>query len=206
MNTSWVYFHAVVVCRWWPRWWRCTSPALWSFSVVQTHCQEIVWAASTSPSAVRKHRHTHTQWEVSRNNAWCVISLFFNQATQSVWSTWSPSTSLCSCWVEEDTPSVTWPAAGPTRPLWPWTRTSLMVKLSLLFTHKDSTLFYFYFVSHFFSANVNNFRRLMLTLTMLLQMCVCFASLMGPISAHNHKIPTENCWQFLQWNTQKGGH
>lgn len=75
------------------------------------------------------HTHSHIQWQVSGKDAWCVFSLFFNQATQSVWSTWSPSTSLCSCWAEEDTPSATWPAAGPTRPPWPWTRTSLMVKL-----------------------------------------------------------------------------
>lgn len=45
-------------CRWWPEWWRCTSPAPWSSSVVQTLSQETASAASTSPSAV--HTHTHT--------------------------------------------------------------------------------------------------------------------------------------------------
>lgn len=48
------------LCRWWPRWWRCTSPVLWFFSAVQTLSQEIASAALTSPSAVHVHTHVRT--------------------------------------------------------------------------------------------------------------------------------------------------
>lgn len=45
-------------CLWmcrrsWPKWWRCTSPVLWCFSVVLILCLETDWAASTSPLKVQ---------------------------------------------------------------------------------------------------------------------------------------------------------
>lgn len=181
-TAHWVYFHAVVVCRWWPRWWRCTSPALWSFSVVQTHCQETAWAASTSPSAVRAHTHTHTR-EVSWNSAWCVISLFFN-----------PGHAKCVEYMKSfNLPLLMLGGGGYTirnvARCWTYETAVALdtdipdgkVVTSVYPQRFDTALFY--------SANLNNFRRLMLTLAVLLEMCVWFASL---ISAHSHKIPTEN--------------
>lgn len=49
-------------CRWWPRWWRCTSPAPWCSSVAPTLCLETASAASTSPSEVQRHTTHCPSW------------------------------------------------------------------------------------------------------------------------------------------------
>lgn len=60
-----------------------------------------------------------------------LCSLLCSQVTPSVWSTWRASTCRCWCWVEEATPSVTWRAAGRTRPPWLWMPPSPTVRLHL---------------------------------------------------------------------------
>lgn len=63
----------------------------------------------------------------------------------NVWSTWKVSTSPCWCSAVAGTPSATWPAAGRTRPRWPWTAPSqtscpTMITLSTLGPTSSCTL------------------------------------------------------------------